>query len=398
LFGCYSSFEFVSDFEIRISDFLGVVMSDSTPTAGRSFLERLGCYTPTHRTLRDLPLAARLVLTVFLISVGLGYFSALVQLHMQHSSRKGEALPSPADVIEVFAGLKKHDPANVPVSKLEKLVTAPIDGAWGGNGSMSAAFFHKDGENFNRDIRDDPTVRPKLEAERKGEQSAVAEWIRMPDAERKAAYEKDTIPFPADKPLTEDYRDGGKAKIQSIITDRCARCHGNGQAQAAFPLENYEQITKYTVVPKPDILPGGWVRSERQMSIEKLTQSTHAHLLSFSMLFALTGFTFAMTKYWANVRVVFGPWVLLFQMADIACWWLARVDGVGAFFAQAIVFTGGGVGAGLIVHILGSILDMYPSKWVRAGLIAAIVAAGGGFGWFYTSVIEPELAAERAKA
>jgi hypothetical protein len=372
-------------------------MTGSNPSPPRTVLERLGCSKPTHRTLRDLPLAARLVLTVFLISVGLGYFSALVQLHMQHSSRKGEALPSPADVIEVFAGLKKPDPAMLnPVSKLERLVTGPIDGPWNGNGSMSAAFFHKDDDgSFKRAKGDEKT---KLEAERKGEQTAVAEWIRMPDAERKAAYDKDAIPFPANKPITEDYRDGDKVKVKTIFKDRCVRCHAKDGDVSDFPFDNYEQITKYTVVPKPDILPGGWVRSERQMGIEKLTLSTHAHLLSFSMLFALTGFTFAMTKYWANVRLVFGPWVLLFQMADIACWWLSRVDGVGVFFAQAIVFTGGGVGAGLIVHILGSILDMYPSKWVRAGLIAAIVAAFGGFGWFYTSVIEPELAAERAKA
>ena len=30
---------------------------------------------------------------------------------------------------------------------------------------------------------------------------------------------------------------------------------------------------------------GGWVDSGRQISLEKLTQSTHAHLLSFAVLF-----------------------------------------------------------------------------------------------------------------
>ena len=41
---------------------------------------------PERLTLRALPLAARLVLAVFLIAVGLGYGSALVQLHFQHAS------------------------------------------------------------------------------------------------------------------------------------------------------------------------------------------------------------------------------------------------------------------------------------------------------------------------
>jgi hypothetical protein len=61
--------------------------------------------TPTRLTLRQLPLAAKLVLTVFLIAVGVGYFSALIQLHIQHSGRDGNALPTLADVVEVFAGV-----------------------------------------------------------------------------------------------------------------------------------------------------------------------------------------------------------------------------------------------------------------------------------------------------
>src|SRR6476659_4371500 len=69
--------------------------------------------------LRLLPMPAKLVLAVFLLAVGLGYFSALVQLHLQHSSRSGEPLPSAADVVEVFAGVRRYDPATAvePVCK-----------------------------------------------------------------------------------------------------------------------------------------------------------------------------------------------------------------------------------------------------------------------------------------
>jgi hypothetical protein len=35
--------------------------------------------------LRDLSLSSRLVLSVFLLSVGLGYMAALIQLHFQHA-------------------------------------------------------------------------------------------------------------------------------------------------------------------------------------------------------------------------------------------------------------------------------------------------------------------------
>ena len=70
----------------------------------------------------------RLVLSLFLIAVGLGYFSALVQLHFQNASA-GEPLPTTDDVVEIFSGVEnwsgKKPPAPKPVSKLEKLIMAP---------------------------------------------------------------------------------------------------------------------------------------------------------------------------------------------------------------------------------------------------------------------------------
>ena len=62
------------------------------------------------------------------------------------------------------------------------------------------------------------------------------------------------------------------------------------------------------------------------MSIEKLTQSTHAHLLSFAVLYCLTGLIFAFTSYPALIRGIVAPLVLVAQLIDIACWWLARIQ------------------------------------------------------------------------
>ena len=45
-------------------------------------------------TLRQLPLPAKLVLSTFLLAVGVGYTSAMVQLHMQHGDRDGKPLPT----------------------------------------------------------------------------------------------------------------------------------------------------------------------------------------------------------------------------------------------------------------------------------------------------------------
>ena len=48
--------------------------------------------SPTPRlTLRDLPLPAKLLVTTFLISVGLGYLWAMAQVHFKHAPRPAHA-------------------------------------------------------------------------------------------------------------------------------------------------------------------------------------------------------------------------------------------------------------------------------------------------------------------
>src|SRR5262245_35912281 len=60
--------------------------------------------TPTRYTLRDLPLPAKLVLTTFLISVGIGYLWAMAQIHFKHASA-GETMPTLADLVARFSGV-----------------------------------------------------------------------------------------------------------------------------------------------------------------------------------------------------------------------------------------------------------------------------------------------------
>src|SRR5437870_2435166 len=86
--------------------------------------------TPAPRfTLRQLPLPAKLVVTCFLLAVGLGYSSAMVQLHMQ-DARSGKPMPTVADVVAKFTGKRWHESAPPrQVSKLEKLIMGPAEGA-----------------------------------------------------------------------------------------------------------------------------------------------------------------------------------------------------------------------------------------------------------------------------
>jgi hypothetical protein len=364
--------------------------------------------TPARLTLRQLPLAAKLVLSVFLVAVGVGYFSALIQLHMQHSGRNGEALPTLDDVVEVFAGVKKLDPnappPAAPVCKLEKLIMGPIEGApWNGSGSMAPAFFERDGTDYKKQIKERPKA--EVDAERNGERLTIQAWLHTDDAARVAAYKADKFALPVDltgKPISPDYlhEDKKAVKIKTVLFDRCERCHAKGADASAenYPLETYEQLTKYMEVPKgAEVLPGGWVHSDRQVSVEKLTQSTHAHLLSFAMLFTLTGLIFAFTGYPGGIRVVVAPVVLLAQVVDVACWWLARMPDYGPSFAMVIPFTGGIVGAGLMLQIVLSLFNMYGWKG-KAVLLLLLVGTLAGGGVLADRVILPALSAERAVA
>ena len=315
--------------------------------------------TPFKLVLRDLPLPVRLTLSAFLVAVGLGYFSALVQLHFQQASH-GTPLPTPDDVVEVFSGVENFwsgKPAAgppKPVSKLEELIMAPEDLPHNASGSMAFAFF---GKNLPEGQR------PK----REGERLAVQAWIDSPDDQRKEAYENDAFPLPpalTNHPITEDYLDGGKVKVKSIIDARCSKCHGDEGLQGKKKLVDYSDFADVLEVPTAG-------NTSRQMSLERLTESTHLHLLSFAMLWALTGLVFAFSSYPVWLRCVLAPLVLVAQVADVSCWWLARLAGVGPYFALTIMGTGAVVGLGLGLQIVLSLINMYgePNGAVRRLLL-----------------------------
>lgn len=349
---------------------------------------------PTRIVLRELPLPARLVIATFLIAVGLGYFAALVQLHLQNAA-PGRLLPSDEDAVKIYYGRPQ-------VSQLERLLEADANQPFNGSGSMRPAFFERS-SSWERHIRrraEEKKENPRqaeaeLREEREGERQAILAWIRGGvDRQRNdaKAYEADRLELPpalAGRPLTPEFLEraaDGKgrafAKIKSILESRCVRCHseGAGGAPAQFPLESYEQVEEYCNVQG---VGGG-------MSLRKLAQSTHVHLLSFAMLYALTGLAFAFTSYPVGIRVVVAPLALVAQVVDVSCWWLARSD---PLFARAIVVTGGVVGFALFAQILGTLFNLFG----RAGRVVLILLllAGGAAGYVVKErVIVPYLAEE----
>jgi hypothetical protein len=446
-------------------------------------------------SLRDLPLAPRLVIAAFLICVGLGYFSALVQLHFQHAA-EGQLLPGKEEAISTYHGNNR--------SVLERVLTAPEDRVFSGNGTMRPAFttqsagwrhdvrargetvvrreregelevllhwtrngadakaYEEDSYPLPDELRNHPitkdylitadraptpslmervlttmpgptvpfsgdgsmvpalttrstgwkkAIKEKPEAqvrqEREGERLALLSWIRA--GARKEAYEADKFTLPAalaKQPITEDFvaedPKGKAVKIKTLIEVRCARCHDGGNTKAGrAPLATFEDVSAYCESDAPanvaataaeprvklrTLIQDRCVRchtrtepvmdkagrapletyeqlaayaapeSSGGMPLRGLAQTTHVHLLGFSMLFALTGLVFSFTSYPLWMRAVFGPFTLVAQVIDISCWWLGRLN---PLFAQVILITGGLVALGLLIQILGSLFNLF---------------------------------------
>ncbi len=353
-------------------------------------------------TLRQLPLATRVVLTVFLAAVGLGYFSALVQLHIAHSDQKGSPLPTPNDVVKRFSYFEEFD-GTPPKSHVEDLISGHRSEGWGAS-NMTPAFFDKS-SGYKTVIKLKPSdpKRKRVDDSREAERLAVLAFIHLPADQRKAVYEADAMELPAalkGQPIPEEYVTEGKVCIACIIKDRCVRCHGDRAQQPN--LSTFEKLEPYITPATEDTpreaLGKKWVGSSATMGTSKLVQSTHAHALSFAVLFALTGLVYSISSHPRLVRGVLAPVVLVAQVADVSCWWLARLDlPWGPVFAQCIMATGGVVGLGLSLQIVLSLFDMF--GW-RGRAVLALLAAGGLaiVGAVYVTAIHPALVEQKRRA
>jgi hypothetical protein len=320
----------------------------------------------------DLPLVPRLVIAAFLISVGIGYFSALVQLHFQAAS-PGKLLPDMDDAARIYNG----DPHGK--SQLERVLTEPENLPFNGSGTMRPAFTSRSvgwKGAINRKAREKKAdlrqAEKDVRAERDGERLGLVEWVRAGAPAK--AYEDDSFPLPEslkDHPLTDKFKGEDENHrptllVRSVLHDRCAHCHSESGRVSDAPLDSYEDVKAYCEVETHG----------HGMSLTKLAQTTHVHLLGFAMLYGLTGFIFAFTRYPGWLRFLIAPLPLLAQVVDISCWWLARYDPA---FAHTITITGGIVAAGLFLHIVLGLFGLF--RW-RGWIVLLLLFGLAGFGGY----------------
>lgn len=351
-------------------------------------------FPPRPSALLLLPLSARLVIATYLISVGIGYFSALVQLHFQQAPA-GELLPGPDDVKAVYSGARA-------MGQFERLIRADEHKPFNGSGTMRSAFTTKS-SGWKRKVRElaeeHKTTEAKAEAllrqERDFEINALLAWIKA--GAKEDDYASLALPdgflksLPPNAELPSDFfekkDDQWHAKIGAIIDTRCARCHAPGKGGSAghIHLDTYRNVMDFIPPTGDTDLAGG-------MSLQKLAQSTHVHLLGFSMLYGLTGLAFAFTSYPLPVRCILGPLALVAQVAEISCWWLSRADPV---FTLGIMGLGAVVAMSLGLQIVLTLYDLFSNRG-RVVLALLLVVLMGVALVVKVQVIGPHLNAGKA--
>lgn len=365
-------------------------------------------------TVRDLPLVARVVLGIYLVSFGFGYISALVQMHFQEAS-PGEILPTYDDVLDHYSGGKTK-------GQFERLITAHELKPFNASGTMRPAFTYRSGgwkgairkwakENNISETEAEKELRERnlLQADalvawihggytketyengftfkaKSKEAKSFDKWLAEED-KRVRARGGMQVTFPDE--IEFDGNDTWTANIKAIIDSRCARCHepNAGGAAGKIHLDEYDSVVSY-ITPVED-------PASRGVSLRHLAQSTHAHLLSFTMLYTISGFFFAFTSYPLWVRFVIAPLPLFAQLFEIACWWLARMEPpYGPTFAFGIMVLGGIVGLGILLQITLGLFDLFGAvgRVVLLGLVVVVLALGVVF---VKPIVERQLSIER---
>ena len=369
--------------------------------------------------LKKLPLAGKIVVATLLLSIGIGFTSAIVNLHFQ-SANAGQPLPGPEETVSEFHGSKQY-------SHMERLLIANETKPFNGTGSMRSAFTSKRAGGIKRAIKEkriyltelaeeklkdnpeglakeksriatDPEVEKLVYQDIDGERIALLAWIK--NGYKKEYYENSQLQgYPLvgnleslkiSPTMVHTTEDGAKrfANIEAIIESRCIRCHdaNAGGSAANFPLNTYEEFTDYCSPEKSSA-----------KSLEKLALSSHVHLLGFAMLYGMTGFCLAMTGLPNFLKVMIAPSALILQVLEISCWWFARIDEpIGPIFASAIPVLGGLVALGLLSQILLSLWDMFEINGRKVIIVLLVVGIifGGIIG---IKVILPFLKEEAGK-
>jgi len=260
--------------------------------------------------LAGLSLPAKVLVTLFLALVGLGYLAATANIYFQHEGADGERGLGSDDLRQTFHGIEKQVVAGSPM----------LDQVRPGG-----------------DMREylDPGGEPEIRG--------LTSWLED------GAKEEDFA-----KPgLTQ----AGDPSAKAVIATRCVECHhsdGGDMEDVPFAAtaDSEPEFALVAEVATPDY--------ERQrsgpQSTKKLVHVTHAHILAIPVFTLIVGVLFLMTGLPTGVKLILGPLPMLAIIADIGSWWLARFIEP---FIYVIAASGAVFGAAYGLQILCILASMW---------------------------------------
>lgn len=238
-----------------------------------------------------LPLAAKLLLTLFLLVVGPGYLVATANIMFQHQDADLEPGLSLDDLRRTFHGLEKEVTPEAEIN-----VNSPMLEQVRPDGEMREYL----------DLGGEPAIR------------ALVSWLEEGAKEESFA--------------TPGLFQEGDPSAKEVIADWCVECHhaDGGDMEDAPYAPNMDAEPEYALVAEfatPEFErqeSGPQVLTLAPTGLKKLVHITHAHILTIPVFTLLVGVLFLMTGCGSTVKLILGPLPMLATVLDISSWWLAR--------------------------------------------------------------------------
>lgn len=278
--------------------------------------------------LRDLPMTVRLVVTVFIVLIGVGFLFAQVNIYQRHHLADDKAGLTFDDLLIIYHGKE------VPVD-----VSAPA--------LITSRMLEM--------VRPGGEMRKHLEKGGLPEIASLVAWLESGAAE--AAFDTPSAGEPS-APLP-----------RQVISRRCLRCHNADDGEKSdtpygpdiFEVD-YQMVRPVTLAlqneaTEQEKAPG--VRMIGPQSIAHLVMVTHIHMLSIPVFTLIVFALFLMADFPAGLRRLIGPAPMVALVFDFSSWWLARFH---AGFLIVLMVAGGVYAIALATQILAVLYSTWLSK------------------------------------
>lgn len=273
--------------------------------------------------LARLPLPAKVLVTLWLLIIGPGYLFGTANIWLKQQSADGEPGLTIDDLRAHFHGMTRtFQPA-------DKVTVNSV---------------------MLREVRPAGDMREHLEQGGAAAVRALIKWLE--DGARETEFTQGGLAEP-NGPSPRD-----------VIKAHCIECHNAGGGDKddvpyAPTADSDPEFDLVALAAKPEItreVQGLQTVEIKPISIPRLVQVTHVHVLSIPVLTFIVGALFLMTGLPQFIKLMLGPLPMLAIMLDIGSWWAAR-------WVEPFIYVIGAAGALFGATYALQILCILASTW-----------------------------------